>query len=163
MMNKQALEDNIMEVKEYCMLSTVGTNQEDVHGKGLGLLLKDNINVDLFQGSICFLLRVGSSMKFAIDITMRYVKLWKQSMLGHGDFVKKIVKQKRSLSSRKCKTRVGKANKNGIYVCGQPGFRPHLEDTPSFRIFSSSDVTAENDAHDCEKSEENIDAFSHIY
>ncbi|KEH22177.1 hypothetical protein MTR_7g033970 [Medicago truncatula] len=27
MMNKQALEDNIMEVKEYCMLSTVGDSE----------------------------------------------------------------------------------------------------------------------------------------
>jgi hypothetical protein len=47
---------------------------------------------------------------------MRYAKWWKQSVLGHGDFVKKIVKWKRSVSSRKCKTRVRKPNKSGIYV-----------------------------------------------
>ncbi|KEH22176.1 hypothetical protein MTR_7g033965 [Medicago truncatula] len=119
--------------------------------------------VESMKSSITSMMLSSNDCFFIMEITMRYVKWWKQSMLGHGDFVKKIVKQKRSLSSRKCKTRVGKANKNGIYVCGQPGFRPHLEDTPSFRIFSSSDFTAENDAHDCEKSEENIDAFFHIY
>jgi len=72
---------------------------------------------------------------FEVDITMRYVKWWKQSVLGDGDSDKKIVKRKRSVSSRKRKTRVGKANKSGIHAGGQPGFRPHLEDTPAFRIF----------------------------
>ncbi|KEH22180.1 hypothetical protein MTR_7g034015 [Medicago truncatula] len=103
------------------------------------------------KSSITSMMLSSNDCSFIMDITMRYVKWWKQSMLGHEDFVKKIVKQKRSLSSRKCKTHVGKANKNGIYVCDQPGFCPYLEDTPYFRIFSSSDVPAENDAHDCEQ------------
>jgi hypothetical protein len=38
---------------------------------------------------------------FEADVTMRYVKWWKKSVLGRGDFVKKIVKRKSSVSSRK--------------------------------------------------------------
>jgi hypothetical protein len=72
---------------------------------------------------------------FEADVTMHYVKWWKQSVLGHGDFVKKIVKRKRRVISRKRRTHVGKANKSSIHIGGEPGFHPHLEDTPAVRIF----------------------------
>ncbi|KEH22181.1 hypothetical protein MTR_7g034020 [Medicago truncatula] len=75
------------------------------------------------------------SKLFKADVTMHYAKWWKQLVLGHGDFIMKIVKRKRGVNSRKCKTRVGKANKSGIHVGGQPRFRPNLEDTLGFRIF----------------------------
>ena len=96
---------------------------------------------------------------FEADVTMRYAKWWKQLVLGHGDFVKNIVKRKRSASSRKPRAHVGKASKSGIDFSVPPGFPPNLVDTLIFGKFCD-DVPAENSSHDCVKSKNLINQCS---
>ncbi|XP_045822343.1 uncharacterized protein LOC123915246 [Trifolium pratense] len=96
---------------------------------------------------------------FEADVTTRYSRWWKQSVLGRSDFVKKIVQRKRSESSRKHRAHVGKANRRGNDVGVPPGFRPHLVDTLIFGSFCD-DVPAEISANDCVKADENIGASS---
>ncbi|KAK2387313.1 serine/threonine-protein phosphatase 7 long form protein [Trifolium repens] len=47
---------------------------------------------------------------FEADVTTRYAKWWKQLIFGHSDFVKNIVRKKRTPGSRKRRSFVGKAN-----------------------------------------------------
>ncbi|CAK8565543.1 unnamed protein product [Lathyrus sativus] len=72
---------------------------------------------------------------FEADVTARYARWWKQSVLGHDDFVKKIVQRKRSESSRKHRTDVGKANRSDNDIGVPPGFPPNLVDTLMFGKF----------------------------
>jgi hypothetical protein len=65
---------------------------------------------------------------FEADVTSRYSRWWKQSVLGSNDFVTKIVQRKRSASSRKQRAHVGKANSTGNDVDVPPGFPPNLVD-----------------------------------
>jgi ribosomal protein S6 len=71
---------------------------------------------------------------FEADVTTRYAKWWKQSVLGEYDFVKNIMKRKRSASSRKHRRYVGKA-KSSNDVGVPPGFPPNLVDTLNFGKF----------------------------
>ncbi|XP_045822344.1 uncharacterized protein LOC123915247 [Trifolium pratense] len=96
---------------------------------------------------------------FEADVTTRYAMWWPQPVLGHGDFVKNIVKRKRSASSRKHRPLVGKANRSGIDVGVPPGFPPHLVDLLSFENICY-DYPAEKSSHDSVKSDENIDSPS---
>ncbi|XP_024634660.1 uncharacterized protein [Medicago truncatula] len=96
---------------------------------------------------------------FEADVIMRYAKWWKQLVLGHGDFVKNIVKRKRSVSSRKPRAHVGKASKSGVDFSVPPGFPPNLVDTHIYGKFCA-DVPAENSAHDCVKSKHLINQCS---
>jgi hypothetical protein len=109
---------------------------------------------------------------FEADVTSRYSRWWKQSVLGRNDFVKKIVQQKRSASSRKHKARVGKANRSGNDVGVPPGFPPNIVDSLSFAKFCDdgakpktrkvdefyADGHHENSVHNCLKEYKNIDA-----
>jgi hypothetical protein len=72
---------------------------------------------------------------FEADVTTHYAKWWKQSVLGHDDFVKKIVRRKRSASSRKHKLHVGKFNTSVNDVGVPPEFPPNLVDNLNFGIF----------------------------
>ncbi|KAK2387268.1 serine/threonine-protein phosphatase 7 long form protein [Trifolium repens] len=96
---------------------------------------------------------------FEADVTSRYSRWWKQSVLGCNDFVNKIVQKTRSESSRKHRCHVGKANIRGNDVGVPPGFPPHLVNTLSFGSFCD-DVPAEISTNDCVKTDENIDASS---
>ncbi|WJX55765.1 hypothetical protein P8452_41498 [Trifolium repens] len=71
---------------------------------------------------------------FEADVTTRYAKWWKQSVLGEYNFVKNIMKRKRSASSRKHRRYVGKA-KSSNDVGVPPGFPPNLVDTLNFGKF----------------------------
>ncbi|MCI23272.1 hypothetical protein A2U01_0044451, partial [Trifolium medium] len=93
------------------------------------------------------------------DVTSRYSRWWKQSVLGHNDFVQKIVQRKRSESSRKHRARVGNVNRRGNDVGVPPGFPPHLVDTLIFGSFCD-DVPVEISANDFVKADENIGASS---
>ncbi|XP_058754858.1 uncharacterized protein LOC131628008 [Vicia villosa] len=109
---------------------------------------------------------------FEADVTARYAKWWKQSILGKGDFVKKIVQRKRSASTRKHRTHVGKANIRGNDIDVPPGFPPNLVDTITFRKFCNNgsktktrkfddlyeDVPYESSGHNRLKTDKNIDA-----
>ncbi|CAL5202156.1 unnamed protein product [Lathyrus oleraceus] len=66
---------------------------------------------------------------FEADVTMRYLKWWRLSTLGRDDFVKNIVKGKRSATSRKHRPLLGKFSKSGNVVGVHPGSRPNLVDT----------------------------------
>ncbi|KAK2387308.1 serine/threonine-protein phosphatase 7 long form protein [Trifolium repens] len=96
---------------------------------------------------------------FEADVTSRYLRWWKQSVLGPNDYVKKIVQRKRSESSRKPRAHVGKAYRRGNDVGVPPGFPPHLVDTLTFGRFCD-DVPAEISTNDCVKADENFDASS---
>ncbi|XP_024634659.1 uncharacterized protein [Medicago truncatula] len=109
---------------------------------------------------------------FEADVTTRYARWWKQSVLGRDDFVMKIVQKKRSASSRKHRVCVGKDNISGNDVGVPPGFPPNLVDTLIFGKFCYNgsktktrkvadfyaDVPYENAVHNCLKADENIDA-----
>jgi hypothetical protein len=86
---------------------------------------------------------------FEADVTSRYTRWWKQSVLGCNDFVNKIVQRKRSESSRKHRGHAGVL----------PGFPPHLDNTLILGSFCD-DVPAEISANDCVKTDENIDTSS---
>ncbi|KAK2441329.1 serine/threonine-protein phosphatase 7 long form protein [Trifolium repens] len=66
---------------------------------------------------------------FEADVTTRYAKWWKQSILGRGDFVRNIVRKKRCPDSRKRRPFVGKAKGSGNDVGVPPGFLPSLVDS----------------------------------
>ncbi|XP_058771044.1 uncharacterized protein LOC131644536 [Vicia villosa] len=53
---------------------------------------------------------------FEADVTMRYTKWWRQSALGREDFVKNIVKRKRSATSRKHRSHAGTFSKSGVHL-----------------------------------------------
>ncbi|XP_050877137.1 uncharacterized protein LOC127080889 [Lathyrus oleraceus] len=72
---------------------------------------------------------------FEAGVTARYARWWKQSVLEHGDIVKKIVQRKRSASSRKHRTRVGKANRSDNDIGAPPGFPLNLVDSITFGNF----------------------------
>ncbi|KAK2441342.1 serine/threonine-protein phosphatase 7 long form protein [Trifolium repens] len=72
---------------------------------------------------------------FEGDVTTRYAKWWKQSVMDHDDFVNKIVRWKRSASSRKHRLHVGKFNTSVNDVGVSPGFPPNLVDTLKFGKF----------------------------
>ncbi|XP_058782321.1 uncharacterized protein LOC131656691 [Vicia villosa] len=109
---------------------------------------------------------------FEADVTARYARWWKQSVLGNEDFVKKIVQRKRSASSRKHRTDVGKANRSGNDIGVPPGFPPNLVDTLCFGKFYYdclqnktrkvdylyADVSYKNSVHNRLKAVKNIDA-----
>ncbi|XP_045822339.1 uncharacterized protein LOC123915241 [Trifolium pratense] len=100
---------------------------------------------------------------FEADVTSRYSRWWKQLVSGPNDFVKKIVQQKRSASSRKRRAHVGKANRSGNEVGVPPGFPPNLADSLTFAKFCDdgskpktrkvdefyADVHHENSVHNC--------------
>jgi hypothetical protein len=96
---------------------------------------------------------------FEADVTTRYAKWWQQPVSCHGDFVKNIVKRKRSASSRKYRPLVGKPNRSGTDVDVPPGFPPHLVDILSCDNFCYG-YPAENSSHDCVDADENIDSPS---
>ncbi|XP_050877132.1 protein MAIN-LIKE 2-like [Lathyrus oleraceus] len=72
---------------------------------------------------------------FEAGVTARYARWWKQSVLEHGDIVKKIVQRKRSASSRKHRTHVGKANRSDSDIGAPPGFPLNLLDSITFGNF----------------------------
>lgn len=72
---------------------------------------------------------------FEAGVTSRYARWWKQSVLEHGDIVKKIVQRKRSASSRKHRTHVGKANRSDSDIGAPPGFPLNLVDSITFGNF----------------------------
>ena len=92
--------------------------------------------------------------------------------MGCNDFVKNIVRHKRSANSRKCRPRVGKANKNSNDDGVAPGFPPNLVDTLMFGNFFDDGSKCktrkidnlyandpyENSVHNCLKADEKIDA-----
>ncbi|XP_027190347.1 uncharacterized protein [Cicer arietinum] len=117
---------------------------------------------------------------FEADVTDRYAKWWKQSVSGCDDFVKNIVRRKRSASSRKHRPHGGKANKSGNFFLQRksgndpdvpPGFPPKLVDTLTFGKFCVDDsksktrkaddfyanVHSKNFVHNGLKAVENID------
>ena len=96
---------------------------------------------------------------FEADVTTRYAMWWKQSVLGHGDFVKNIMKRKRREISRKHRPHVGKTNRIINDVGVPPGFPPNLVDLLKFGKFCDNGP-AENSAHVCMITDENIDAPS---
>jgi hypothetical protein len=63
---------------------------------------------------------------FEADVTTRYAKWWKQSVMDHDDFVNKIVRRKRSASLKKHRLHVGKFNTSVNDVGVPPGFPPNL-------------------------------------
>jgi len=95
---------------------------------------------------------------FEADVTIRYAMWWKQSVLGHVDFVQNIVKRKRSQSSRKYRSHVGKIDRSCNDVGVPPGFAPNLVDLNIEKI--CVDVPAESSAHDCMIADEHIHAPS---
>ncbi|KAK2441320.1 serine/threonine-protein phosphatase 7 long form protein [Trifolium repens] len=109
---------------------------------------------------------------FEADVTSRYSRWWKQSVLGCNDFVEKIVQQKRSAGSRKHKAHVGEANRSGNDVGVPPGFPPNLVDSLTFAKFCDDGSTPktrkvddfyadgrhENSVHNCSKAYKNINA-----
>jgi len=94
---------------------------------------------------------------FEAAVSTRYAKWWKQLVLARGDFVKNVMKRKRSAISRRHRSHVGQSNRSGIDVGVPPGFPPNLVDALVFGNFCD-DVPAENSAHDCVEAEGNIDA-----
>jgi len=112
------------------------------------------------------------SRLFEADVTTRYARWWMQSVFPHDDFEKKIVRRKRSSSSRKRRPHVGKFNGSGIEVCVNPGFSHNLVDTLTFGNVCDDgsnaktrkvnefcvDVPYENSVHDCLRAYQNIDA-----
>jgi len=96
---------------------------------------------------------------YEADVTTRYAMWWKQSILGHVDFVKNIVKRKRSESSRKHRAHVEKTNRSINDVGVPPGFPPNLVDILNYPNFCD-DVPAEISAHDCMIAAKNIAAPS---
>jgi len=94
---------------------------------------------------------------FEADVTTRYAMWWKQSVLGNGDFVKNIVKRKRSESSRKHRPHLGKTNRSSNDVGVPPGFPPNLVDLLKYRKFCH-DVPAGSSSPVCTTADENIDA-----
>ncbi|PNY11397.1 serine/threonine-protein phosphatase, partial [Trifolium pratense] len=110
---------------------------------------------------------------FEADVTMRYAKWWKQLVLGHDDFVKKVVRRKRSASLRKHRLHVVKFNTSGNDVGVPPGFPPNLVDTLNCGKFCDdeglkiktrkvedlyADVPAKNSVLNCLIDDEIIDA-----
>ncbi|KAK2387266.1 serine/threonine-protein phosphatase 7 long form protein [Trifolium repens] len=107
---------------------------------------------------------------FEADVTSRYSRWWKQSVLASNNFVKKIVQRKRSASSRKQRANVGKANRSGNDVGVPPGFPPNLVDSLTFAKLCDdgskpktrkveefyADGHHENSVHNCLKSYKNI-------
>ncbi|XP_020222211.1 uncharacterized protein LOC109804776 [Cajanus cajan] len=61
---------------------------------------------------------------FEGDVTTRYAKWWKESVLSHQDFAKNIVRRKRSSRPSHHRTHVSKANKSGNDADVPPGFSP---------------------------------------
>ncbi|RHN67046.1 putative aminotransferase-like, plant mobile domain-containing protein [Medicago truncatula] len=96
---------------------------------------------------------------FEADVATRYAMWWKQSVLGHRDFVKNIVKRKRSESSRKHRPHLGKTNRSSNDVGVPPGFCPNLVDLLKYGKFCD-DAPAGSSAHVCTTADENIDAPS---
>jgi len=82
---------------------------------------------------------------FEVDVTTRYAMWWKQSILGHADFVNNTVKWKRSESSRKHRCHVGKINKSSNDVGVPLEFPLNLVDLLNFAK-SCDDVSAESSA-----------------
>jgi len=107
---------------------------------------------------------------FEADVTTRYARWWMQSVFPHDDFEKKILRRKRSSSSRKRRPHVGKFNRSGIEVCVQPGFSPNLVDTLTYGNVCADgskaktwkvdkffvDVPHENSVHDCLRADQDI-------
>ncbi|XP_058782356.1 uncharacterized protein LOC131656750 [Vicia villosa] len=93
---------------------------------------------------------------FEADVTTRYARWWKESVLSHGDFIKKIVQKKRSPSSRKHRPCVGKLSRSFNEVGVPPGFPPNLVDFLNFGNFCY-EPASENSTRECAKSDENID------
>ncbi|XP_027340953.1 uncharacterized protein LOC113854249 [Abrus precatorius] len=90
------------------------------------------------------------SRLFEADVTTRYAKWWKQSVLAHQDFAKNIVRRKRSARSSNHRPRVSKANKSGNDADVPPGFPPKLVRRTVFFGKPCDDVSdarkGENDA-----------------
>ncbi|CAJ2639716.1 unnamed protein product [Trifolium pratense] len=84
---------------------------------------------------------------FEADVTTHYAKWWKQLIFGHSDFVKNIVRKKRTLPSRIRRSFVRKANTRGNDIGVPPGFPPNLVDFLTFE--NSCDSGSKNSVHDC--------------
>jgi hypothetical protein len=84
---------------------------------------------------------------FEADVTTHYAKWWKQLILGRGDFVKNIVRKKRTPGSRKRRSFYGKANTSGNDIGVPPGFPPNLVDFLTFENFCYDG--SKNSVHDC--------------
>ncbi|PNY08761.1 serine/threonine-protein phosphatase [Trifolium pratense] len=72
---------------------------------------------------------------FEADVTTRYPKWWKKSVLGRDHFVMNIMKRKRGARSRKHQPHVGKTKRSSNDVGGPPGFPPNLVDTLNIGTF----------------------------
>ncbi|KAL2322612.1 hypothetical protein Fmac_026991 [Flemingia macrophylla] len=77
---------------------------------------------------------------FEGDVTTRYAKWWKESVLSHQDFAKNIVRRKRSSRAPHHRTHVSKANKSGNDADVPPGFSPKHVSTVYFRKFGGDDI-----------------------
>ena len=94
---------------------------------------------------------------FEGDITTRYAKWWKQSLMGHQDFAKNIVRRKRSPRS----PQVSKANKNGNVDDDSNARKRNSDvDAPSgFLLKRLKTVSSGNSAQDGTIANESIDAY----
>ncbi|CAJ2646618.1 unnamed protein product [Trifolium pratense] len=72
---------------------------------------------------------------FEADVTTRYPKWWKKSVLGRDHFVMNIMKRKRGARSRKHQPHVGKTKRSSNDVGSPPGFPPNLVDTINIGTF----------------------------
>ncbi|XP_061355336.1 uncharacterized protein LOC133299852 [Gastrolobium bilobum] len=84
---------------------------------------------------------------FEADVTTRYAWWWKQSVLGHQDPVKNIVRRKRSARSSKRRPHSSKANRSGNDADVPPGFPPKLVSTVIFgKSYGDSSETRKGDS-----------------
>jgi hypothetical protein len=114
---------------------------------------------------------------FEADVTTRYAKWWKQSILGRGDFVQNILRKKRSPGSRKHRPFVGKANGSGNDDGVPPGFPPNIVESLNFGKFCDdgsktktrkvnefyADVHHENSVPDCSQMTKHNTVIPSIY
>jgi hypothetical protein len=84
------------------------------------------------------------------DVTARYAKWWKKSVLDRNNFVKKIVRTKRKVSSKKHIPCAGKSNKSGNDAGGSKSKARKVDDL-------HADVPNENSVSNCLIADENID------
>ncbi|KAK2387318.1 serine/threonine-protein phosphatase 7 long form protein [Trifolium repens] len=87
---------------------------------------------------------------FEADVTARYAKWWKKSVLDCNNFVKKVVRQKRNASSKIHRPCAGKSNRSGNDVSGSKSKTRKVDDF-------HADVPNENSVSNCLIADENID------
>jgi hypothetical protein len=87
---------------------------------------------------------------FEADVTARYAKWWRKSVLDCNNFVKKVVRQKRNASPKIHRPCAGKSNRSGNAVSGSKSKTRKVDDF-------HADVPIENSVSNCLIADENID------